>query len=59
MNDINGKIKDLSLNISSLADNINKLNSKTGIQNQVEIKEIKETQKIENQFQKKKIHIQK
>ena len=49
INIINGKIKDLSSNISSLADNVNQLNNKTGIQNQVEIKEIKETPKIENQ----------
>ena len=49
INIINGKIKDLSSNISSLVDNVNQLNNKTGIQNQVEIKEIKETPKIENQ----------
>ena len=48
INNINIKIRDLNSNISNLANNINQLNSKTGIQNQVEIKEIKETPKIEN-----------
>ena len=48
INNINIKIRDLNSNISNLANNINQLNSKTGIQSQVEIKEIKETPKIEN-----------
>ena len=48
INNINEKIKDIISNVTNLADNINQLNSKTGIESQVEIKEIKQEPKIEN-----------
>ena len=48
INNINEKIKDINSNVTNLADNINQLNSKTGIESQVEIKEIKQEPKIEN-----------
>ena len=47
INNANKKIMDLNENISNLANNIKELNSKTGIENQIELKEIKE-EKIES-----------